>query len=238
MNDQRSVSSYQLFMVIVAILAIGAVLLRMTIPDTSPTWQILAYADLLVCAMFFVDFIINLVRAPNRTRYFFTWGWIDLISSIPMIDALRLGRLGKVLRIIRIIRSARILAAFSLERRNESAVLAAGLLSIVALAVSSIMVVQFESGAGGLIDGPEAALWWAFTTITTVGYGDLYPVTTGGRIVGGALMVIGVGLFAALAGMIAAWFVETEEDKYQRQLAALQKEVSLLRCAVERSLTQ
>src|ERR1700741_2437002 len=87
---------------------------------TPESRQILDYADDALCAVFFIDFCVNLWTAPNRLRYFFTWGWIDLLSCIPSIDALRIGRATRILRILRVlraIRAAKILAEFILQRR-------------------------------------------------------------------------------------------------------------------------
>jgi voltage-gated potassium channel len=85
------------------------------------------------------------------------------------------------------------------------------LLLVVVLFSGSIAVLNFESAADeGNIRTAADALWWAITTVTTVGYGDLYPVTIEGRLVAVVLMVTGVGTFATLAGALATWFMESQ----------------------------
>src|SRR3972149_6773059 len=68
-------------------------------------------------------------------------------------------------------------------------------------------VLHFEDVPEANIKGPEDAVWWAFVTMTTVGYGDRFPVTSEGRLAGALLMVAGVGLFGTFSGFVAAWFL-------------------------------
>lgn len=147
-----------------------------------------------------------------------TWGWFDLLSSIPTIDWLRLGRLARISRIlqtIRVIKAARVITASAIERRAKNTLLSVLLLSFVCVVVGSILVLQFESGKGGTIQTGEEALWWAFTTITTVGYGDYAPITGGGRIVAAFLMTLGVGVFATTSGLLATWFMKPPANKHR-----------------------
>jgi voltage-gated potassium channel len=78
---------------------------------------------------------------------------------------------------------------------------------------SSIAVLNVENRPECNIKNAEDALWWACTTITTVGYGDRYPITTEGRIVGVFLMMAGVGLFGTFTGFIASWFMQKSHDQ-------------------------
>ena len=78
---------------------------------------------------------------------------------------------------------------------------------------SSVLILEVETAPNSNIKTAEDALWWAYVTITTVGYGDLYPVTTEGRIVALVLMTAGVGLFGVFTGYLASWFVEPDKEK-------------------------
>ena len=82
-----------------------------------------------------------------------------------------------------------------------------------ALIASAVVITFAERGSGGSIDGLGTAVWWAFTTVTTVGYGDTYPVTLIGRGVATFLMLIGIGLFGVLTANVAAYFVESARDQ-------------------------
>lgn len=192
------VTPYQLFMLSLcawALIILGA---GSFFRWSESTRMILAYADTVVCGLFFVDFLFAFSRAPRKLRYLRTWGWIDLLSSIPTLDSLRWGRAARVMRILRVLRgvkSARAMAHFVVGRREESALLASLLLSLLLIVCCSIAVLEFEVPAGGNIASAEDAMWWAVTTMTTVGYGDRYPITSEGRMVGIFLMAAGVGVF-------------------------------------------
>jgi voltage-gated potassium channel len=110
----------------------------------------------------------------------------------------------RILRVLRGIRSTKVLTQFILQRRAEGAFLAATLLSLLLIMISSIAVLQFETSPEANIKSPEDALWWSIVTITTVGYGDRYPISPEGRLIASFLMIAGVGLFGTLSGFIAA----------------------------------
>jgi voltage-gated potassium channel len=188
---------------------------RASVPLGNETTRVIDVADFVICAFFFVDFVANLIAAPNRLRYFYTWGWLDLIASIPAVDAFRLGRVGRVvriLRVLRVIKATRLIAAALSSRRRESALWAAILIAIVVIFTASIAVLEFERGQGNIANA-EDAVWWAIATITTVGYGDRYPVTTEGRLVAVALMIVGVGMVGTLSGAAASWFLQPPAEE-------------------------
>ena len=87
------------------------------------------------------------------------------------------------------------------------------LFALGALVASAVAVTFAEQSSGGSIDGFDTAVWWAATTVTTVGYGDTYPATAIGRGVATALMLVGIGLFGVLTANFAAYFVETAQDQ-------------------------
>jgi voltage-gated potassium channel len=212
---------YQLFMLVLCALALLILAVGALFRWSESTGVILTYADTAVCGLFFIDFLVCLYRAPKKWRYLGTWGWIDLLSSVPSIDVLRWGRSARLLRILRVLRgvkSARVLAQFAAGRRAESALLASLLLSLLLVVCCSIAVLEFEVPAGGNIASAQDAMWWAVTTITTVGYGDRYPITAEGRLVAVFLMAAGVGLFGMMSGLVASWFLspathEGEDDR-------------------------
>lgn len=223
---------YVLFMLFLSILSLVGLAMSTSGYLDGEQAKILGIADNFICLIFFVDFLASLYRAPNRLKYFFTWGWLDLLSSMPMIDALRLTRLARVIRILRLIRgikATKILAQFILNRRAESAFLTVSLVSILLIVVSSIAILQFESQPESNIKGAQDAIWWSITTITTVGYGDRFPVTPEGRIIASFLMICGVGLFGTLSGFIASWFLEPGREKQDAELTELVVEIKQLR---------
>jgi voltage-gated potassium channel len=176
------------------------------VPLGNETVRLVHWADNALCAVFFADFVRSLLRATDRWRYLRTTGWLDLLSSVPAVDALRLARAGRVLRIVRVIRVLMLSRQLGRHLRadpRENALLTAAFACTVLLFAGSMAVLEFERGVGN-IDEAGDALWWALSTITTVGYGDHAPVTAGGRIVGGLLMLSGVGTFGLMAGLLAS----------------------------------
>jgi len=229
-------AAYLVYVLSISVLSLGF-LAATTVIDMNPdVEQVILVADRGLCALFFLDFLVTLARSKNKWRYLATWGWLDLVSSIPMIQAFRFGRLARIVRIVRVlrgVRSVRVISQFFLERRAQSAVVAAVLVSMLLLVFGSIAVLIFEDGPDSNIRGPEDALWWSAVTLTTVGYGDRYPVTTEGRIVAVLLMVAGVGLFGALSGFVASWFLSPRGHDRADELADLKQEVAVLRDLVE-----
>jgi voltage-gated potassium channel len=236
-DGARLSGSYQLFMLSLCVFALIALAMDTLLPLATPTRDVLRYADTAVCALFFVDFAVQLARAPNRWRYFVRWGWVDLLSSIPMVDVLRVGRAARIMRIQRVlrgVRSTKLLAEFVLGRRAQSAFLAATLVSILLVVFASVAILQFEQTPGANITTAQDAVWWAVVTLTTVGYGDRYPVTGEGRVIAGLLMIAGVGLFGTFSGYVASWFLASGVDAEKNDLADLRAELVALRQVLER----
>jgi voltage-gated potassium channel len=232
---------YQLFMLGLCLYALAALAVQTAVQLEPRTRGVLEYADYAVCLAFLADFFLSLLRAPNRWHYLATWGWLDLLSSIPAIDVARWGRAARVLRIFRVLRGLRavkLIASLVLRRRAQNTFLAASLVALLLLVFCSIAVLHFESGADSNIKTAEDALWWAVTTITTVGYGDRYPVTSEGRFIAVLLMAGGVGLFGIFSGFLAAWFIApemaSEEADVKTELGLLRAEIASLRHALER----
>jgi voltage-gated potassium channel len=226
---------YEIFILVLSVLSVGAVAMQMLGGLDPEVREVLQAADAVVCLVFFCDFLITLYRAPDRWRYFYTWGWLDLLSSVPTIDAARWARLARITRVIRVLRglrTAHLLTQTVLRRRAENGMLAACLAAIVLMAFAAITVLQVEAGGGNITTG-EQAVWWALTTMTTVGYGDFYPVSTEGRVVAVVLMIAGVGMFSTFSAFLAAYFLRWGGRDDSNELAQLRLDIAALTRAVE-----
>jgi voltage-gated potassium channel len=237
-------AGYNIVILLFCLAALGLMLMAETIPPNHAAADLLAYADLTVCGIFFVDFLVSLTRAENKWRYLITWGWIDLLSSIPAIDVARWGKAARILRLLRIVRgikATRILLSLALRYRARNAVLAGSFIALLIIFSGSFAILHFEQVPDANIKTPADAIWWAVCTVTTVGYGDRYPVTWQGRATAGVLMVTGVGIFGALAGVLAGWFTGDHEDyerEQLRQLGRLADEMAELRRMLESRNTE
>jgi len=182
--------------------------------------------------VFLIDFFVRLYQAPSKFR-FLKWGWIDLLSSIPMVESLRWGRAVRIIRVVRLLRafrSAKYLIDYLYQNRAQGTFGTVALISVVLMIFSAIAVIVTEQGlADANIQTAEDALWWTFVTMTTVGYGDYYPVTPEGRVVAAILMAAGVGLFGTFTGYVATLFIEADEAEAEGDMKALLAEVRALR---------
>ena len=223
----------------ISILALVLFAINSFISLDNDSKTIIDYGDNAICILFIIDFIITLYKSENRMKYLITWGWLDLVSSIPMVNAFRIGRFARIVRIFRVlrgVRSARILSTFILEHRAQSGFLAATLVSILLLIFGSVAVLEFEQTADANIKGPQDAIWWSLVMLTTVGYGDRYPVTPEGRIIAAILMTAGIGLFGTFSGFVAAWFLNPNEKKQENEIELLRKDTQELKELIVKKL--
>jgi voltage-gated potassium channel len=246
----RLSNAYELFILLMTIysLVIMAALLLPRVSDA--TAQVLNVYDNAICVIFLFDFGLRWKRATSKRGYFIGGrGWLDLLGSIPSFGVFhftalfRLARLSRLARITRLMRgqSKRELFKDVLDNRGQYAVFITLLTAVMVLSLSSVLVLQFESKASdaNIKTGGEA-LWWAVVTLTTVGYGDYYPVTAGGRIVAVFVMFAGVGIIASLASILATVLIprpdatdhEPSFTKIEQQLGAVHDELRALRRAV------
>ncbi|MDH4058621.1 MAG: ion transporter [Cyclobacteriaceae bacterium] len=221
MGTSKKIGRFDLFGLIIFVLSVyvlGALLID-TLFNLDPEVSIvLGIFDDLICVIFLIDFGIGFYRAERKWE-FMRWGWIDLISSIPAVEFLRAGRIFSIIRLIRILRvfrSIRVLVKHFKRNRVESAVSSMAIITILLMIFCSISILRFEDVPEGNINTAEDAIWWAIGTITTIGYGDLYPVTTGGRIIASVLIVFGVAMFGTLSGLITSWFIGSKKKRKRR----------------------
>jgi voltage-gated potassium channel Kch len=205
-TSELRTSSYELFIGALSILSILNLVLLFTVGEQEQTvvWII----DGALTLVFLIDFGIRLTTAPSKSGYFFRGGgWLDLVGSLPLLRIFRLFRVLRVSRLLRRYGFRNIVRDF-LRNPAQGGLLLVALLAVMTLEFGGIFVLHAElkSPDANIKTGGEA-IWWACTTITTVGYGDFYPVTKGGRIVGVITMVVGIGLFGTFTGYLANLFL-------------------------------
>ena len=204
---------YNLFIIILTVLSL-IILLFLMLPMSKRTTELLLVYDNLICVVFLFDFAYNLRHSTSKRSYFIQGrGWLDLLGSIPSLGVfrysglLRLARLSRLVRIGRLRRykNKHVLVEDVLQNRGQYAVFITLMSALTVLFLCSVLVLQFESRSpqANITSGSDA-IWWAIVTITTVGYGDYYPVTFAGRIIGVLVMFSGVGIIAALASVLTS----------------------------------
>ena len=242
----RHSNAYNIFILVLTILSL-AVMVLMILPLSDATHDILTVYDNLICVVFLIDFTVNITRAkPKRAYWIDRRGWLDLLGSIPSFGLFRFSALLRLFRISRLARISRLMRGQAkkelvkdiVDNRGQYAIFITLLLMLIVLSTSSVLVLMAESHSpdANIKTGGDA-LWWAIVTITTVGYGDYYPVTTFGREVGVVVMFAGVGIIGALASILASILVPTPKEPevdpavagMEAELAGVRAELTALR---------
>lgn len=208
---------YEVFIGALSVLSIANLMMMYLVREPALE-QVLLVINAILFPIFLGDFFYRLFTAESRTGYFFRgFGWADLLSSLPLQQA-KIFRIFRIWRVIRLFTrfGARNLVREFIANRAANALLTVGFLVLCVLEFGSLAVLRAE------IVSPDAnittagdAIWWTFVTITTVGYGDRFPVTIWGRIIGVLVMVAGVGLFGTLSGYLANSFLSPPKPKQQ-----------------------
>lgn len=174
--------------------------------DLSPQLRdALQWADITIWAVFVVDYVTRLVLAPQRWRFVRTHIPDLIVVLVPPLRGLRLLIVLRLFRLLGVVSMASRLSKQSLQVRTGTYTV---LLALGVLFAGAITVLEVErTHPDANIKSFEDAIWWALTTMTTVGYGDRFPVTGQGRLMAGVLMLSGIAVLGVITASIAAWFV-------------------------------
>jgi voltage-gated potassium channel Kch len=200
---------YEIFVGILSLLSIVNLVLKYAIADENLS-SVLALMNFFLSGVFLIDFCLRLFTASSKSQYFFKdFGWADLLASLPFpqVNPLRLFRVVRVTRLARRYGLANV--GRSLVRdRASSALFTLLLMGVFVLQFGSLWILHVEQSAeGSNITSASDAIWYVVVTISTVGYGDRFPVTDHGRVVGAAIIVVGVGIFGTFTGYLANLFL-------------------------------
>lgn len=193
-----------------------------TLPDLSPTSQ--AYLDtfeIFTISIFTAEYLVRLFLCRPRLSYASSFfGVVDLIAILPFylslgID-LRSVRAFRMLRLFRLLKLARYSAAMQRIHRAfliaKEELILFGAVALIVLYLSSIGIYYFERDAQPENFGSVFhSLWWSVTTLTTVGYGDAYPITAGGKVLTFFILIVGLGIVAIPTGLFASALTRARE---------------------------
>jgi voltage-gated potassium channel len=194
---------YEIFIALISILSVFNMFL-VVIPGVKPdAVHVVSTVNAFLTLLFLFDFGLRFSGAESRSFYFFhDYGWADLLACAPILRFLRVFRIVKAYRLVHKY-GARNLLDFLFRNRAESALYILVFAVIMIIQTGSFLVLLAEgSSPDANIRSSSDAMWWVYVTITTVGYGDRYPVTDAGRLIGMMVMTAGVGVFATFAGYI------------------------------------
>jgi voltage-gated potassium channel len=171
-----------------------------------PVRQVLTVVETLLWVAFVVDYVIRFLLAPNRWRFFYTHIPELIVIAVPVLRPLRSLQ---ALRLLRLGGLAGAATRFARRSLRNAVLLAVAVSAIVVLTVAGVVLIFERGNPQATITTYPDALWWAISTLTTVGYGDVYPVTAGGKVAALVLMLTGIALVGVLTAAIAAWFVRS-----------------------------
>ena len=214
---------YGLFNSAMIVLAVLSYTLA-TLPDLTPlAITALVLLEAVVVGFFAADYTARLVCAPHPFKYAFSfWGIVDLLAWLPAVvflgsgmtaaRALRLVQLARILKLVRLAHAFDHMVGAVRNIRDQLLIFL--MLTVIVLFLAAIGIYHFEHDAQ-----PEVfasiphALWWAVATLSTVGYGDIYPITAGGRFFTAIVLLVGLAVIAVPTGLISAALVSKEEEK-------------------------
>ncbi len=210
----------ELFIVALALVSVALLLFEVA-ADVSPEGQkLIEKLDLGIAVVFLGEFSWRLARATDR-RLFFKRHWWELLASIPltseMTQALRGLRVLRVVRLMRLLRVVRLGVRLHILAQQAESFAGETSLPLLGFVVGSITFCgalgfhYVEFGVNPNVDSFGDSLWWAAVTVATVGYGDIFPITTAGRLVAVLLMVTGIGALGVFTAEIAGYVIRSKK---------------------------
>jgi voltage-gated potassium channel len=223
-GDLKS-TTYEFFILAISTMSIANMVLTAMLPFRSQSWWLVAFVDAALTIIFLADFIYRLVTAPTKRWYLRHGGIFDLLGCIPGLRIFRLFRIVRAVRIVRRLGGPRVFGELRAGLASGTLYLVV-FLGLLTLEVTGLLQLRFEENATGAnITTAGDALWWGYVTATTVGYGDQFPVTTGGRIVGVLMLTVGVALFATFSGFLANLFLSANKEAPDHNPAASESDL-------------
>lgn len=213
-SDSKKGRAFDLTIQVLIIISLVAFSIE-TLPNLSAsTYSLLAGIEIVVVTIFTVEYLLRILVAEKKLKYIFSfYGVIDLLAILPFylsgtisLQALRILRL---LRLFRILKLARYNEAIQRISKaiwiSKEELILFSIVTLVMLYLSALGIYHFEHAAQpDVFRSIFDSLWWAVATLTTVGYGDVYPITTGGRLFTFMVLMIGLGVVAVPTGIIAS----------------------------------
>ena len=200
---KRKLLPFEILMVGISVYSIVVVIIQLSLPKGSEMRALFSYFDTLTCVIFVLGFLIHLVKEPYRWQYLFTWGIIDLASAIPTVPLLRFLRLLRIFRMARLAWNPKEVDQ-AIQKAPSASLLYLMLLSLITIytaACAGVLYFEQDQKGANITTGADA-LWFGLVTVSTVGYGGFFPVSTGARICSAFLMLSGISVFASLAGFL------------------------------------
>jgi voltage-gated potassium channel len=211
---------YELSLIALALTSIGLLVFELTSEVQSHHQSLINTVDIAISCVFLLDFCMGIYRSPKRGDYF-RGHWYELLAAIPLTDhivrSLRVFRVVRILRVIQILRLVRVFSRLKVVSGSLDALgfqlFSMAVVLFTVLFSSSVFFFIAEQGVNPSVTHLFDAFWWAMVTVTTIGYGDIYPMTTEGRLVAIFLMLFGLGVLGALTAMVSSHVFSVQQAK-------------------------
>lgn len=207
--------TYEVFILGLSILQLVNSILLLVLSDPNDRALVLGFFAL-VALVLIGDVLARLRAMPNKERWLRKlWGWMIVVGSIPLPFFI-IGRLWRYRLFVARMKADDIQDALGMVVRQRAGglLLLALLAAVVVLEFGSLAMLRVEEGAPGAnIESAGDAVWWGFVTVATVGYGDRYPVTASGRVIGVLMMIVGVALFSLFTSYLAQSYIQAREKR-------------------------
>lgn len=194
--------------------------------NLSSTWVgICRWTVWITWAILGVDYLVRFILTSNRLAFISKTPFDLAVVVLPLLRPLRL------LRLVTLLNSLNRFAGNSL--RGKVGAYLVGSVSLIVF-VASLAILDVERGHDGAIQSFGDALWWSITTITTVGYGDTFPVTTAGRFIAAGLMFAGIAVLGVVTASFASWLIERVTEIEDDAQEDMQRDIQVLTAEVQR----
>jgi voltage-gated potassium channel len=220
-KEERSskVTTYDL---VIGILAIFSLIILIPIYFghlSSQDVTVLYIVEDALCVVFLLDFFRSLHLAQNKWGYFLKGGgWLDLLGSIP-ISAFAIFRIARLFRIVRLLRKmtgGELRHMFTGRIAQNTLLFTLVIALVLVFTISWLVLIAEQSAPNANIKTYHDAVWWAFVTITTVGYGDYFPVTGIGQSLAVILMFFGLGIIGVLSSYLSSTFISLQRRRKEK----------------------
>ena len=208
MRDKGS-AIYQLFLLGLSIYVLTILVVESFFVTDPEVKLVLQYIDFIICLVFLLDFFVNLFTAESKLGYL-KWGWIDLISAIPLVDELRWGRISRIIRILRFLRtikSVKLLLEAIQRSKFQSFTLIVIFITFITFSLCSSLILEYEREYDSVVNTASAALWWSFLNVLNAKVAITDVKSSGGMVITIILNKVGLLLFAYFNAMVIAWML-------------------------------
>jgi voltage-gated potassium channel len=212
----------------ISVLYIIFLVVELYLKQTKFTIAVTVLIDTVICVIFLFEFFYFFFKSKSKLDYT-KRNFLDLLASLPFLLLIGIFPQIAVLNIFKMIRGLKnILKIYEfMGKRKLSSMFKVTTIFILIILYFSISIVYFEKQTNPNLSTFHDGLWWAVTTVTTVGYGDAIPVTPSGKVVAILLMLVGVGITSALSAIMVSFLLKPSQNRLQKEEEGLEKKENL-----------